>query len=379
MHPLRELTLPELRRRTSIKWREYDADVLPLWVAEMDVRLAEPIARALTDAVADGDTGYPHGTGYAEAFADFAAERWSWRGVDSARTELVADVMTGIVEVIGLVSEPGDPVVLNPPVYPPFFGFVGHVRREIFEAPLGDDGRLDLESLEAAFIRAGAAGRPATYLLCNPQNPTAVVHTQAELLGVATLARTYGVRVVVDEIHAPLVMDGFVPYLSLAGTSDAFSIVSASKAWNLAGAKAALVVAGEGAAEDLERLPEVVSHGPSHLGVLSHTVALREGGPWLDALQADLAANRALLASLLEIQFPGVRWQEEPGTFLAWLDCRELGLGDDPAAAFLEQGRVALNSGLPFGTGGAGHVRLNYATTPEILAEAIERMSRVVG
>ena len=166
MHPLRELTLPELRRRTSVKWREHDDDVLPLWVAEMDVRLAEPIARTLTEAVAEGDMGYPYGNGYAEAFADFAAERWSWEGVDSTHTAMVADLMTGIVEAIRLVSEPGDPVVLNPPVYPPFFGFLDHARREIVEAPLGDDGRLDLESLEAAFIRAGAEARSRRRTAC---------------------------------------------------------------------------------------------------------------------------------------------------------------------------------------------------------------------
>ena len=377
MHPLRDLTLEDLRRRTSVKWREYDPDVLPLWVAEMDVRLAEPIARAVTQAVAEGDTGYPHGSGYAEAFAAFAAGRWSWDAVDPDRTALVADVMTGIVEAIGLVSEPGDPVVVNPPVYPPFFGFIEHANREVVEALLGDDGRLDLDSLEAAFIHAGASGRPVTYLLCNPQNPTAVVHTADELAGVAALAQTYGVRVVADEIHAPLVAQGFVPYLSVPGTSDAFSLVSATKAWNLAGLKAALLVAGERATADLERLSWVVADGPSHFGDLAHTTAFREGGPWLDALHADLAANRVLLAELLATHLPGARWAEGPATFLAWIDCRQLGLGDDPAAAFLERGRVAVNSGLPF-RNGAGHVRLNFGTTPEVLTEALERMGRVV-
>jgi cystathionine beta-lyase len=377
MHPLRELSLDQLRQRTSIKWREYDPDVLPLWVAEMDVRLAPAIVEAMTAAITDGDTGYPYGTGYAEAYADFAADRWGWEGVDSTRTALVADVMTGIVEVIALVSGPGDPVVVNPPVYPPFFGFIDHSRREVVEAPLGDDGRLDLDALEAAFIHAGAEGRPVTYLLCNPQNPTAVFHTADELGGVAALAATYGVRVVVDEIHGPLVAEGFVPYLSVEDTSNAFAITSASKAWNLAGAKSALILAGEDAAADLARMHEMVSHGPSHLGMISHTVALREGQEWLDALHVDLADNRVLLADLLAEHLPGVRWRQSPAMFLAWIDCRELGLGDDPAAAFLERGRVAVNAGLDFGTGGAGHVRLNYGTTPEILTEAIERMGRV--
>lgn len=126
----------------------------------------------------------------------------------------------------------------------------------------------------------------------------------------------------------------------------------------------------------ISRLPEIVGHGPSHLGVLAHTTAMREGRDWLDALQADLADNRTLLAGLLAEHLPGARWAEGAATFLAWIDCRELGLGDDPATAFLDEGRVAVNSGLPFGKG-AGHVRLNYATTPEILAEAVERMGRV--
>ncbi len=377
MHPLLELSLDRLRRRTSLKWMEYGPDVLPLWVAEMDVLIAEPVAKALSDAIDSGDVGYPHGHGYAEAFADFAADRWAWHGVDPTRTALVADVMTGVLELLKLVSEPGDPVVINPPVYPPFFGFIEHGGREVISAPLGPDGRLDLESLEAAFVKAGSAKRPVTYLLCNPHNPTAVVHTQDELADIATLAETHRVRVIVDEIHGPLAPEGFVPYLSVPGTDNAFSVVSASKSWNLAGVKAALVIAGVDAADDLLRLPEIVGHGPSHLGVVAHTAAYRAGRPWLDALNADLADNRVLLERLLSQRLPAVSWKPPSAMYLTWLDCRELGLGDDPAAAFLKRGRVALNSGLPFGNG-EGHVRLNYATTPAILTEAVERMAAVV-
>ena len=374
VHPLRDVTLENLRRRTSMKWSAYDAGVIPMWVAEMDVALAEPVARAITDAVARGDTGYPHGTGYAEAYAGFAERRWGFGGLEPARSAQVADVMTGIVEMVGLVSQAGDPVVLNPPVYPPFYGYLEHAGRTVVEAPLGDDGRLDLAGLEAAFVRAGAGGRPVSYLLCNPHNPTAVVHTATELAAVAALAARHRVRVVVDEIHAPLVPSGFVPYLSVPGADDAFGIVSASKAWNLAGTKAAVAFAGPAAAADLARLPEVVGHGPSHLGVLAHTAALRDGVDWLDGLHADLDANRDLLSALLAEHLPGVRWQRGDGTYLAWLDARALGLGDDPAEVLLDKARVALNSGLPFGTGGAGHMRLNYATSRAILTEALERL-----
>ncbi|MQY13219.1 putative cystathionine beta-lyase [Streptomyces sp. RB5] len=370
-NPLARLTLPELRRRTSMKWRAYDPDVLPLWVAEMDVPLAEPVAEALHTAVDLGDTGYPAGQEYAEALAWFAKERWAWEPAPE-RTAIVPDVMLGVVEMLKLVTAPGDTVVVNSPVYPPFYAFVEHMDRRIAEAPLGADRRIDFTALAEAF-RAGARA----YLLCNPHNPTGTVHTAAELAEVARLAEEYGVRVVADEIHAPLVPDGavFTPNLSVPGAERGLSLLSASKAWNLAGLKAALAVAGPGSADELAAMPEEVGHGPSHLGVMAHTAALRHGGPWLDALLAGLAHNRELLSVLLAEHLPAVRYRPPEGTYLAWLDCRELGLGDDPAAVFLERGRVALSGGLPFGSGGAGHVRLNLAASPEVLREAVRRMA----
>ncbi len=391
--PLDALTLAELRRRTSMKWRTYPPDVLPLWVAEMDVPLAEPVARALVDAVRLGDTGYPVGTRYAEALAGFAADRWGWDGLAVGRTALVADVMQGVVEVLKLVTSPGDAVVVNPPAYPPFYGFVEHAGRRVVEARLTPDDRPDPEALRAAFAAATAGRRPAVYLLCNPHNPTGAVYPADELATIAALAASYRVRVVADEIHAPLVLPGteFRPYLSVPGTGDAFGLHSASKGWNLAGLKAAVLVAGEDAAADLARLPEEVGHGPSHLGVLAHTAALREGGAWLDALLAGLDRNRKLLGELLADRLPAIRWRPPQGTYFAWLDCRALGLDTDPAGGrglitsltgpagvFLERGRVALSDGPAFGTGGAGHARLNLATTPEILAEAIDRMARAL-
>lgn len=170
-----------------------------------------------------------------------------------------------------------------------------------------------------------------------------------------------------------------MPYLSVPGSEYGLSLMSASKAWNLAGLKAALAIAGPAAAADLARLPEEVSHGPSHLGVIAHTAALRDGTAWLDALLAGLDDNRRLLADLLAEHLPAIRYRPGEATYLAWFDCRPLGLGDDPAQVFLERGRVALNSGIPFGTGGAGHVRLNLGTSPEVLEEAIRRIAAVSG
>ncbi|WP_122615468.1 aminotransferase class I/II-fold pyridoxal phosphate-dependent enzyme [Streptomyces sp. Tu 4128] len=374
--PLRALTLDRLRRRTSMKWRTYPADVLPLWVAEMDVPLAPAVVRAVTEAMELGDTGYPAGTAYAEALADFAGKRWGWDDLAVERTAIVPDVMLGVVEMLKLVTGPGDPVIVNPPVYPPFYQFVGHLDRRIVEAPLGPDLRIDLGALEEAFRRAVAGGGRAAYLLCSPHNPTGTVHTADELAAVAALAQRHGVRVVADEIHAPVVTGDarFVPYLSVPGAGHGLALMSASKGWNLAGLKAALALAGPGAADDLARMPEEVGHGPSHVGVLAHTAALREGTDWLDAVLAGLDENRRLLTGLLAEQLPGVVHRAGEATYLAWLDCRALGLGDDPARVFLDRGRVALSSGIPFGTGGAGHVRLNLATSPEVITEAVRRM-----
>lgn len=172
--------------------------------------------------------------------------------------------------------------------------------------------------------------------------------------------------------------------------------MSATKAWNLAGIKAALAVAGPAAAGDLRRMPEEVHHGASHLGVIAHTAAFRHGDAWLDALLTGLDANRDLLGRLVAEHLPEVGCTRPEGTYLAWLDCRPLGLAPEqdapaaekgpavvtdlagPAKLFLDRAKVALSSGHVFGTGGAGHVRLNLATSQAILTEAVTRMGRAV-
>lgn len=377
--PLRQLTPERLRQRTSVKWRAHPADVLPLWVAEMDVLPAKSVAKAVTDAMAIGDTGYPAGTAYAEAVAGFAAERWDW-DLDPGLIRTVPDMMFGVVEMLKLVTRRDDAVVINSPVYPPFYTFCALNGRKVIEAPLSDDHRIDFAALAAAFELALGRGGRAAYLLCSPHNPTGTVHTAAELARVARLAADYGVRVVADEAHAPLVAPGtsFTPYLTVPGGGTGLAVTSAAKAWNLPGLKAAVAIAGPASATDLARMPDEMSRSVGHVGAIAHAAAFAEGGPWLDALLIGLESNRRLLAAALAERLPQVRYLPQPGTYLSWLDCRKLELGNDPAAVFLKRGKVAVNSGLPFGTGGAGHVRLNYATSPEILAEAVERMGRAL-
>lgn len=211
----------------------------------------------------------------------------------------------------------------------------------------------------------------------------------------AVLAERHGIRVVVDEFHGPLVLEGatFGPYLSVDGSDTAFSLTSASKGWHLAGLKAGLAIAGPAAAADLARLPEEVSHGPSHLGLIAHTAALRDGCAGLNDLPVALSDNRRLLTKLLREHLPTVGSIPPEATYLAWLDCRALGFDQvsadsadrgvvtalaGPAAVFLEHARVALSSGHVFGTGGTGHVRLNFATSPDLLTAEVTRMGKVI-
>lgn len=379
-NPLLALSLADLRQRQSLKWRLYGDDVLPLWVAEMDVLPPEPVVRAVSEAMVRGDTGYPWAPDYAEALAGFAQRRWGW-APEPRDARLVANVMTGVSEVLRLVTGPGDAVVVNCPVYPPFYDFVHDLGRRVVEAPLSADGRLDPETLAAAFVEGTRGGGRAAYLLSSPHNPTGAVHTVDELTTAGELAAAHGVRVVVDEIHAPLVYapTRFTPYLSLPVGASAFSLMSASKGFNLAGLNAALAMAGAEAAAELARMPEEAAFGASHLGVLAQAAALRDGDAWLEALLGGLDSNRRLLAELLAEHLPRVGYRVPQATYLAWLDCRALGLGTDPAAVFRERGRVALSPGPSFGTGGEGHARLNFATSPEVLAEAVERMASAIG
>jgi cystathionine beta-lyase len=374
-NPFAGLKADELRSRTSAKWSLYPDDVLPLWVAEMDAVLAAPISDAVKAALDNGDTGYPWGHGYAEAMSSFASERWGW-SFDPAATSMVADVMSGVKELTRASGLADSAVIVTPPVYPPFFMVANRLGRPIVEAPLTAEGRLDQAALEAAFKEATADGRGAVMLLCNPHNPTGTVHSRAELEMLAGLARQYGVRVVSDEIHSPLIMPTatFTPYLSVAGAESDYAVASASKGWNLAGFKAALVIAGPDAADELKSFG---LYGAGHIAVIAHTAAFNHARDWLDGAIAGIDANRQLLGDLLETHLPEVGYQLPEATYLAWLDCRDLGLGDDPAAAFLEKSRVALSAGTGFGTLGNGFARLNLATSPEILTEAVTRMANV--
>ncbi len=365
--------------RTSAKWRAFPPDVMPLWVAEMDFPLAAPIAQALHAAIDRSDVGYRWAGDLPEAYAAFAARRLGWQP-DPARVIVLGDILAAIAESLRRLTGPDDAVVITPPIYPPFFGVTRDiVQRPIVEVPLA--GReLDLDGLEEAFRRPEVTA----FLLSQPHNPTGAIVPLDTLATVAELARRHGVVVISDEVWTPLPLGGrSVPsYLSLGEelTGPDVALVSASKAFNLAGLKCAQVVAGSAELADRLRatIPVEVTYAAGQLGVIASVAAYREGDAWLDATLARITDNAALLGDLLRAQLPEVRYTAPQATYLAWLDCRDLGLGDDPAAAFLEHGRVALNPGPDFGAPGRGFVRLNLATTPDVIEEAVERMSRAV-
>lgn len=376
--PYTTLTASALHDRRSAKWQNHPPDVLPAFVAEMDVVLAEPVRAALLAAVDRSDVGYAHPGRLGEAFAGFAYRRWGW-WPDPAHTLMMPDVMRAIGEVLRVVTEPGAGVVINTPVYPPFFYVINDVGRTVVASPLArtaaGEWALDLDRLEADF----AAGAGA-YLLCHPHNPTGLVLDRPTLAAIGELSRRYGVRVLADEIHAPLVHAPaeHVPYAVAADADDALVFVSASKAFNLPGLKCALIVAGPQGWSDVSRLPEEAVYGTGLLGVVASEAAFTDGDPWLRGLLADLDRNRRLLVDLVAEHLPGVGYQPPDATYLAWLDCRDVGLGDDPAEAFLEQGRVALTPGPKFGEDGKGWARLTFGCHGDTLAEAVRRMSEVL-
>ena len=365
-----------LQRRRSSKWVAHPPDVLPVFVAELDVALAQPIRDALAEAIALGDTGYTEPGDLFEAYAGFAARRHGW-SPDPARMTLLPDVMAGIVELLRVLTKPGDGVAICPPVYQPFFEGIPEGGRHVVEVPLDAAGELDLEGLEHAF--AGGAAR--ALLLSSPHNPTGRVWPRETLVAVAELAERHGALVLADEIHAPLVHPGAVhtPFAALGDTRSVV-ITSASKAFNVPGLKCAFAVAGSDAvARELRALPGEVGYRAGIFGVVASVAAFRHGDAWLDDLRAALDDNRHRLAALLAEHLPAIGYHPPEASFLAWLDCRALDRGDDPAAVFLERGRVALEPGPGFGTPGRGFARLNFGTSPALLEEAVRRMVAAVG
>lgn len=373
--------LQTLRKRSSMKWAAFDEDVLPLFVAESDFPLADPIRAVLQEAIANSDTGYsPPSSELPEVFSAFAREHWSWQ-VDPAQVWTTTDVGMAIVETLRRVTKPGEGVIINPPVYFPFFDLVEESGAKVIEVPLAggiDTGwSLDLGAIENALAQGAKA-----YLLCNPHNPVGRVHSREELAAIAGLAKKYGASIISDEIHGPLTYPGetFVPFLAVSDEAREVGIclTAASKAFNLAGLKCAIMVTAGGKNQEIVgSLPLEVFWRTSLFGLKASIAGFKHSGEWLEGVVSSLDQNRKLLAELLSSQLPEVKYRMPQATYLAWLDFNALGWGEDPAAHILEHAKVALSNGPPFGVQGEGFARLNLACNPAVLREAISRIAAI--
>lgn len=376
-----DVRLDELRSRGNSKWQRFGDNVLAAWVAEMDFPLAPPIQQALTDAVARSFVGYPPeamATGLPEACAAWLAG--VGLHVEADRVRLLPDVLTGLALAIEAFTPAETPVVIATPAYPPFFTVPSVVGRTIIDVPMLDEEgcyRFDLAAIERAFTDGAR-----TLILCNPHNPVGRVFTTCELDQLAHLVQKYGARVIADEVHGPLTYPGaaFTPYASVSPVAAAHSVtlMSASKGWNVAGLKCAQIILTNPADDEAwNRIPNLRRHGANTLGITANRAAYREGQAWLEATISYLDRNRRLLGELLTALLPEVRYRQPEGTYLAWLDCRSLGI-ELPAAFFLKHANVALSEGAAFGAPGQGFIRLNFATSAALLERIVEAMAHAV-
>ncbi|WP_135257095.1 MalY/PatB family protein [Thermus caldilimi] len=348
-------------RKDSLKWGTYPEDVLPLWVADMDFPVAEPIQRAIRER-AEGFLGYPPREGDQELKA-LILEKTGLEG----EVAFMPGVVVGLYGAVAAFTAPGQGVLTQVPVYPPFLAAIRQQRRTVLANPLREteEGyRLDLEGLE----RLAYASR--LLLFCHPQNPTGRVYGEEELSALAAIARKHDLIVVSDELHAPLTYEK--PHVPLARflPERTLTLLGPGKAYNLAGLPIGAVVGPKPLVEAFKRhLPHTF---PNVLAMAAWKAALLEAGPWLGETLARLKANRDRVAAWAKEV--GLGHFPPEGTYLAWLKTPI----PQAAAFFLKEARVALNPGESFGEGYDRYVRLNFATYPEVLEEALKRLTEAL-
>lgn len=377
-------SLAELSTHHSEKWRAFAPDVIPLPVAEMDFPVAAPIRELLHSMVEHSDMGYlgaiPE---LGISFASFADRRWNWT-VDPTRVRVATDVGVGVVEILRVFTIPGDGVLISSPVYQNFYTWINETKVKCIDVPFihqqSDDVSLawsiDWKGIEEAY-----SSGIKVHLLCSPHNPIGRVYTKEELSKFVALAVKYNVIIISDEIHSPLEYSEhpFVPILTLGEDAQSHSVVvtAASKGWNIAGLKCAIIVSGsEVMHEKLNALPPALHYRASLLGAFATAVAFDKCAPWLDTVINQLDHNRNLISKLLAEHLPEVIYNPPQHSYLAWFDLSALNLGDEPTAVILDKTKVALNAGHIYGAQWGQFARMNFATSPEIITQAITQMAR---
>ena len=354
-------------------------DVLPMWVADMDFKSPSEVIKLIVERSKHGIFGYPVRTeSYYEAIINWVRERYGWE-IKGDWIVDVPSVMPGIAAAILAFTSQGDSVMIQPPVYPPFFEVIESLDRQVLpnRLQLGEKWHMDFSELERQLPSAKA------FLLCNPHNPVGRVWTAEDLLSLSRACLKAGVPILSDDIHCDFVYPGhkYTPLASLDEESlmNTVTFMSASKTFNIAGFKNAYaIVPNAEMREKLSKILKGLHFGSGDLfGILGLEVAYRYGKDWLDELILYLEENRDIAVSALQKARVDVISPE--GTYLLWLDLRKLGLSQDELMKFLiEKAKLGLNDGLNFGPDGAGFVRMNIGCPRKILREGINRLVRAL-
>ncbi|MGV8048975.1 MAG: MalY/PatB family protein [Anaerolineaceae bacterium] len=364
----------------SVKWLTYPKEVLPLWVADMDFQCPQAVQDALHERVDHGIFGYGvPPADFAEIVIERMRRRYDWN-VAEKEINYVPGVVTGFNLGIRAVCQPGDAVIIHTPAYPPFYSGPQNANLVLVENPLirnaDNSYSIDFDLFEKQIIE----NKVKAFILCNPQNPTGRVFTHDELTKLAEICLRYQVIICADEIHCDIIYEGHkhIPIASLSPeiSSITMTFMAPSKTYNIAGLYASVVVTQS---PDLNRKLCSTRNGivgyPDVLAMTAARAAYKYCEDWLEELLKYLQGNRDWLYQALPEKLPGFHMALPEGTFLAWLDCRALGLEENYKDFFLENAKVALNDGVEYGKDGNGFVRLNFGTQKATLIEAVERMS----
>jgi len=370
------------RRQTeSVKWHYYGQDVLPMWLADMDFRAPEPVIQALKDRVEHGIFGYgkaPEGLG--EAIRQHLADFQHWT-VEEEALNFVCGVVTGFAHAIYSLTEPGDRVLIQTPVYPPILRAPATTGRQCVENPLilREDGKYEIDFDD--FEQKAASG-VKLFVLCNPHNPVGRVFTREELTQMAEICLKYNVWICSDEIHGDLVFDNYqqVPIASLSPeiAEKTVTYFAPSKTFNIAGLSTSIYVANNPQMREklCQTMPMLLGH-PNILGLHAALAAYRDGRPWLREVLAYLEANRDYLVDFVANNLPGLHMWSPEGTFLGWLDCRQMGV-ESPHEFFLKEAKVGFNDGVTIGDAGQGFLRVNFGCPRATLAEGLTRVKAAI-
>jgi cysteine-S-conjugate beta-lyase len=356
------------------------SDVIPLWVADMDFAAPDAVVQALQKRASHPAYGYTlYPDSLYDAMIEWYGQRHQWH-IQRDWILLVPGVVPSLHAAAMAFSSPGDGIIIQPPVYPPFFSAIQKTGRQVIENPLVENNgvyRMDLEHLEACAAREDVK----ILQLCSPHNPVGRIWSREELTAVLDIARRHSLVVVSDEIHCDLGFPDKPAHQmlgALATEQDALvTTVAPSKTFNLPGlGLSALVVSDpqhRAALKDVFDSMHMLQCNP--FSMTGFEAGYRHGGEWLDDLLVYLQRNRDVAVQTINSDLPGIRTSEPEGCYLLWLDCRELGITDAQLKRFfVHEAGVGLNPGITFGDQGSGFMRLNLACPRAVLETALTQM-----